>query len=86
MVLMYSCKFQMWNLQKGERQMYKNLEMAIIERGIKKIVIAKKIGVCPKSLGNKIKGHSPFKVDEALIIRNTFFPEVPLDTLFEKSA
>ncbi len=64
-------------------QKYKTLSRLIIDRGVKKSVIAKRLGISPKTLCGKIRGDTGFIFDEAKIIRDEFFPDVPLEHLFE---
>jgi DNA-binding XRE family transcriptional regulator len=54
----------------------------IAKRGIKKKAIAKKIGICDKSLRNKLNGTVPFTWPEAKMICHTFFPDISVDKLF----
>lgn len=61
---------------------YPNLEKEIAVRGIKKKVIAESIGVCYKSLNNKLSGRVPFTWPEVSVIRRRFFPDLEPDILF----
>lgn len=54
----------------------------IAKRGIKKKAIAQSIGVCNKSLNNKLNGKAPFTWPEVKIIRHQFFPDMNPDDLF----
>lgn len=58
----------------------------IAKRGIKKKVIAESIGVCDKSLKNKLDGKAPFTWPEVKVIRHRFFPDLDPDYLFEDSS
>lgn len=62
--------------------MYPTLSGEIAKRGIKKAVIAKKLGVCGRALNNKLCGKSPFTWPEVRVIRNQFFPDMTIDDLF----
>ena len=62
---------------------YPTLLGEIAKRGIKKKEIAKSIGVCDKTLHNKLNGKVPFTWPEVQKIRNTFFPDLSSDRLFE---
>ena len=57
----------------------------IAKRGIKKKTIAKSIGVCDKSLNNKLNGRAPFTRPEVKTIQRQFFPDMAPDVLFESS-
>lgn len=54
----------------------------IAKRGIKKRVIAEHLGICNRSLNNKLSGRVPFTWDEVKAIRNQFFPDMDADDLF----
>lgn len=58
----------------------------IAKRGIKKKVIADSLGICGKSLNNKMSGRVPFTWDEVKKIRSTFFPDMSPDDLFKTDA
>lgn len=55
----------------------------IAKRGIKRKTIAESIGICDKSLKNKLSGKSPFTWPEVQMIRNQFFPGMTTDDLFQ---
>ena len=55
-------------------------EMA--KRKIPKKEVAKRIGVCYKTLCNKMEGKSPFSWPEVCTINKEFFPDIEKDTLF----
>lgn len=57
----------------------------IAKKGIKKKAIAQCIGVCDKSLNNKLSGKVPFTWPEVRAIRHTFFPEMSPDILFSET-
>lgn len=61
---------------------YPNLAAEIAKRGIKKWAIAKRIGISPRALSNKLSGASPFTLEEAFAICRAFFPDVTIETLF----
>lgn len=61
---------------------YSTLVGEIAKRGIKKKTIAESIGICGKSLNNKLSGKSPFTWPEVVIIRERFFPDMDTDILF----
>lgn len=64
---------------------YPNLEREIAGRGVKKKVIAESIGVCNRSLNNKLSGRVPFTLPEVSAIKNKFFPDMQLEILFAKA-
>lgn len=55
-------------------------EMA--KRQIQKKALARTIGVCGKSLINKLNGRVPFTWPEVKTIRREYFPDIPTDELF----
>lgn len=61
---------------------YPNLIAEIARRGIKKNAIAKHLGICAKSLNNKLCGKSSFTWYEVCEISHQFFPDVPQEFLF----
>ena len=67
------------NVRKDKCQVLSGL---INDRGIKKSVIAKRLGISPKTLCGKLRGETGFVFDEAQIIREDFFPDVALERLF----
>lgn len=64
---------------------YPTLEREIAGRGIKKKAIAESIGVCNKSLNNKLTGRVPFTWPEVSEIRDRFFPDMAHDVLFARA-
>lgn len=68
---------------------YQILNKLIQERGVRKSVIARRIGVTEKTLEKKLNGQSPFTWDQVCTIQKVFFPDQDKDTLFiptDKSA
>ncbi len=68
---------------------YQILNELIQERGVRKSVIARRIGVTEKTLEKKLNGQSPFTWDQVCTIQKVFFPDQDKDTLFiptDKSA
>lgn len=57
-------------------QMFKN-RVSIVD-------LSKELNLTRNTVSNKIRGRSKFSVDEMLIIRNKFFPNILLDTLCKK--
>lgn len=64
---------------------YPVLAGEIARRGIKKKTIAESIGVCDKSLSNKLAGKVPFTWPEVSVIKERFFPDMTPEELFQKS-
>lgn len=58
-------------------------EMA--KRKVQKKEVAKKIGVCYKTLNNKIEGKTPFTWPEVCTINDVFFPDIKKDVLFSRA-
>lgn len=58
------------------------LDNKIQERGIRKSVIAKTLGITERSLRNKIDGERPFTWEQACMIHSKFFPDLEKDVLF----
>ena len=69
-----------------QKDVYPVLSDLINDRGIKKSVIAKRLGISPKTLSGKLRGQTGFIFDEAQIIREEFFPDVALERLFSVDA
>lgn len=61
-----------------------NLEKARKDNGVTKVDLADLIGVKYQTITEKIEGNSSFKFEEALIIKETYFPEYDLVYLFSK--
>lgn len=61
---------------------FKTLNGKIEERGIKKTIIAKTLGVSERALRYKIEGESPLSWDQACAIQENFFPDIDLRNLF----
>lgn len=64
---------------------YPMLEREIAGRGIKKKIIAESIGVCNRSLNNKLTGRVPFTWPEVETIRSKFFPDMTPEILFSRA-
>lgn len=56
----------------------------IAKRGVKKRTIAQRLGICDKSLNNKLNGKVPFTWPEVQTIRHQFFPDLTPDELFKE--
>ncbi len=64
--------------------MLNNLEKVRKEKGISLVDIADVLKVRYQTVSDKIKGDSDFKFGEAVLIKNTFFPEYEIEFLFAK--
>lgn len=64
---------------------YPTLEREIAGRGIKKKAIAESIGVCYRALNNKLSGRVPFTFPEVSAIKDRFFPDMQLESLFARA-
>jgi hypothetical protein len=66
--------------------MYPNLRAEMARYGIMTRDIAKALGITSKSVTDKMKCRtkSGFGLDEAFLIRDTFFPGIEIDDLFVK--
>lgn len=56
-------------------------EMA--KREIKKKSIAEALGICDKTLKNKLAGRTPFTWPEIKEIQQQFFPDMQMEVLFK---
>lgn len=64
---------------------YPTLTGEIAKRGIKKTVIAKRLGITTRSLHNKLTGTAQFSWPEACCIQEVFFPDMDPKSLFQKA-
>lgn len=63
--------------------MYRNLEAEMARHSITKKAMAEVLGVKRyPTLVDKLNGKTPLKIEEAMKIRDTFFPRHTLDYLF----
>ena len=58
----------------------------LAKKNITNEAIADLLGIHRNSVYNKLKGITSFSVEEAIVIRDNFFPEYDINTLFEKRA
>ena len=70
---------------KEERKMYFNLEAEMVRSGLKNEDLAKAIKRDERTVRNKRSGTTEFTLNETFIIRDTFFPKLSLEYLFEKT-
>ena len=59
-----------------ETQKYEYLERMIAKRGIRKTIIARVVGISPKTLTNKVNGKAAFTWPEVQAIQSQFFPDI----------
>ena len=64
------------------RNKYPNLRAEMSRIGIKQGDIAKLLGVGEITVSKKMNGKSKFTIDEAFLIKKTFFPDFTIDYLF----
>lgn len=64
---------------------YPTLIGEIAKRGIKKSVIAERLGISKRALYNKLYGIAPFTWPEVQEINQCFFPDFDPPTLFAKA-
>ena len=69
----------------GGEVMLTNLEEARQTKGVSLVDIADLLKVRRQTISDKISGLYDFKFDEALTIRDSFFPEYTLEYLFKKN-
>lgn len=62
---------------------YPRLEEEIKRKGVKKTEIAQALGVDEVTIWHKTRGKRKFTVDQAIYIQKTWFPDVPIDVLFQ---
>ena len=62
---------------------YPVLEKEIKHKGIKKKILAKTLGIDEVTLWHKTKGKRSFTIEQAVLIQKLWFPEVPIDILFQ---
>lgn len=62
---------------------YLTLVGEMAKKNITNESIANLLGIHRNSVYNKLRGLSSFSVEEAVTIRNTFFPDADIDELFK---
>lgn len=65
-----------------KKNKYPNLRAEMSRIGIKQADIAKVLGIREVTVSKKMNGKSTFDIDEAFLIKKTFFPNLSLDYLF----
>jgi plasmid maintenance system antidote protein VapI len=68
--------------------MYPNLRAEMARHGVKTKDLAAALGVCQKSINDKMtcRTKNGFSLDQAVKIRDAFFPGIRLDDLFENKS
>ncbi|MBQ6686448.1 MAG: XRE family transcriptional regulator [Firmicutes bacterium] len=61
---------------------YPTLVAEMAKRRIKKKDICELLGISQKTLWNKIEGHSEFTLEEAKLVRKTYFDDMTIEELF----
>ena len=65
-----------------KKNKYPNLRAEMSRIGIKQADIAELLGIREVTVSKKMNGKSTFGIDEAFLIKKTFFPNLSLDYLF----
>lgn len=65
--------------------MYNNLKFEMKKRKVSNRDLMKALKISYQSISNKICGRTSFKIEEAVEIRDLFFPFMALEYLFEKT-
>lgn len=63
--------------------MFRNLQAEMVRRNVTPVAISKVINKTEKSTRAKLYGRYPFTLPEAKMVRDTFFPGMDLDFLFQ---
>lgn len=66
-----------------KKNKYPNLRAEMSRIGIKQADIAELLGIREVTVSKKMNGKSNFGIDEAFLIKKTFFPNLSLDYLFD---
>lgn len=64
--------------------MYPNLDAEMARKGLKRKDLAWMFKDRTATVSDKLNGKSPILIDEAFRIKETYFPDLSLDYLFEK--
>lgn len=65
--------------------MYNNLKFEMKKRKVSNRDLMEALKLSYQSISNKICGRTSFKIEEAVEIRDLFFPFMALEYLFEKT-
>lgn len=66
------------------KKKYEELAKEMERKGIRYEKAGRTIGVTKRTLWNKLHGIGDFTITEAIILRDEFFREMPLEVLFSK--
>ncbi len=64
--------------------MLNNLRAEMVRKNITVKDVARVLGLGNRATRDRIAGRVQFSVDEALAVRNEFFPELDIDYLFKR--
>lgn len=64
---------------------YPTLTAEIAKRGIKKVAIARQLGISERTLYSKLAGKADFTWPEVLTINSCFFPDYDPKSLFTRT-
>ena len=65
---------------------YRGVAAELVKQGKTRKEAAEHLGISMGTLANKLRGVTPFTLDEAVALRDWLRPGCPLETLFEKNA
>lgn len=63
--------------------MHPNLKAEMKRKGVSKRDICRKLEMDERTLTNRLNGKHPFRLPEAFAIRDSFFPGMSIDYLFD---
>ena len=63
---------------------FPELVSGLAGKGIRKMEVCGLLHIMPRTLSNKLAGKSHFTVEEAIAIREQWFRDMPIETLFRK--
>lgn len=64
---------------------YPKMEEKIVTRGIKRKVIATRLGITERCFYNKLKGRTPFTWKEVEIMQEVFFPDMTKEQMMYRA-
>ena len=71
-------------MAKAAKSIYPVLKILISEKGYSQKEIAQSVDMHPRTFCEKLKGKYSFSLDEAIDIKEKFFPDVSMDYLYSK--